>query len=212
MHVCMPKPMSRPRRKVNAREDCWHVASGERTPSAEPSVTPRASPKEKSSRSQPSVAIKVALVDAIGLVVTLVSKQPTETSDVATACRCRKPYQRALHAVSIPAQLKMQGLPPRLEVRVQASVAAQGAERAYLEKANHANGLMSVISVMLKISAGGACVCTACVCTAPCGGLVRQHGTRGTLSTSESTYQVPLLCAHVTLLPRTWSGCVCGDC
>ena len=83
------------------------MASGERTPSPEPSVTPRASPKEKSSRSQPSVAIKVAPVDAMVVVATSASKQPPETSVVATACRCRKPYQRALHAVSIPAQLNM---------------------------------------------------------------------------------------------------------
>ena len=83
-------------------------------------MIPRASPKEKSSRSQPSVAIKVAPVDAMVLVATSGSKQPPETSDVATACRCRKPDQRALHAVSMPAQLNMQGLPPQLEMRVQA--------------------------------------------------------------------------------------------
>ena len=60
---------------------------GERTPSAvEPAVDPKASPTEKSSRSQPSMTSKMAPVSAVMAVATSAEKQPPSSSASAIAC------------------------------------------------------------------------------------------------------------------------------
>ena len=64
-----------------AGHDCVQAIGGQRTPSAvEPLVSPKASPMEKSARSQFSTTSKMALVSAMTSVATFTEKQSPSSS------------------------------------------------------------------------------------------------------------------------------------
>lgn len=186
--------------------DRWHVASGERTPSAEPPATPRALPKEKSSLSQPSAAMKVPLVDAMVLVVTSGAKQPPETSDVATACRCPNPIQPDSHTVSAYRCCNRRHTTCRLDVHACTCICGCTI-RVYLRSRPSHWADISDISdaeAQCRWRAGGAYECTAW-CTSMERTAPRAHQNRRMRCICKSEQ---FGCGPVTLLLQTLSGCV----